>query len=127
MAILVPGLPHGHNILGRNVALNVMHGAKDEPSARGKIFDPALRLFPDLLRGSMREDGLRIAAAATNSHVFAEVLFECLGVHATGADLPRIQNVDPALNHIWHDICDCAAAMEKDINSVFSPGFNKFN
>src|SRR5512139_429497 len=63
-AVVAQSLPHGHVVPGRHVGLRVVHGAEDEPAARGEILETAAHLLAHLPRCSARQDVLRVHAAA---------------------------------------------------------------
>src|ERR1019366_9950840 len=75
-------LPHGHDVLGRHIGLDVVDGVEDESAAGSQIVNAPLHLAAHLLRGAVRQHALRVHAAAVKREVLAEVLLQLLRIHA---------------------------------------------
>src|ERR1035441_5428353 len=82
-------LPHGHDVLGGHVGLDVVDGVEDESAAGSQVVDAPFYLVAHFLRGAVRQHALRVHAPAIEREVLAEVLLELLRIHASGAHLDR--------------------------------------
>ncbi len=69
-------------------------------------------------RRALRQDALGVAAAAPEGQVAAELALEPDRVHAAGARLHGIDDLDPGLDEVGQDVDDRAAGMKEDVHAA---------
>ena len=93
-----------------------MDGVEDEPAAGSQVVNAPLHLVAHFLRGAVRQHALGVHAAAVEGEVLAESLLQLPRVHARGADLHRVQDVNARLDQVGEQLGDGAAGMVEDLH-----------
>jgi hypothetical protein len=100
---------------------DVVDLVEDESAAGGEGLDPAPDVIPDLLRRPLRKDALGVAAAPPEAQVATELPLHPGRVHAAGAGLDGIDDLDPDLDEVGQDGRDRAAGVEEDAQARLAP------
>ena len=74
-AVFPQRFPHRHVVLGRNIALYIVHSGKNEAPARSEIIYAAAHFVLDFLGRAVWQNALRIHAAAPKGKPVADLLF----------------------------------------------------
>ena len=94
----VDGVIHRHNVLRRDVGLNIVNLLEDKAPARAKDFDLSPHMPPDRFWGGVGQNILRIAASAPKNNISSEFGFQLPGIHAPTGDLDWIDSVQAGFN-----------------------------
>jgi hypothetical protein len=95
--------------------------AEDEAAARAEGHDPLPHVAPHLVGRRLRQDALGVAAAAPEGQVLAEFPLERRRVHAPGARLHGIDDLDPNFDEVRQDAGDRAAGVQEKMDALAPP------
>ena len=107
--------PHRHDVLRRDVGLDVVHGVEDEAAARRQRVDVAPHVVAHLLRRAVRQHVLGVDPAAPEDDVLAEIALELDRVHSRRPDVHRVQDVHADLDEVGQQRAHVAARVEEEL------------
>ena len=104
-------LVHGNQVFHRSLGNHIVDGRKDIAAALGQNVQPLLDLLTNLLRSAEGQGLLGIHAAAPEHQLVAVLLLEHMGVHASGRQLHRVEDVHTHFHEVVQIVHDAAAAV----------------
>lgn len=99
-AIFLQGFPHGDDVFGGDVGLDIVNGVEDIAATGRQGFDIATNVIFNFLRGTRWQNSLGIYTTAPEYQVPTEITLEGGRFHVLGANVNRIEDVDPHFQEI---------------------------
>ena len=107
-SILVYSLEHRNDIFWWYIGHDVVDSIEHKATAGRKDFDIVANVDLHFFWGSMVDDPARVGATTPEGYVIAKLLFEALGIHVSGTDLHRIDDLESGVNQVGHQFVDRA-------------------
>ena len=114
--VLPQGIEHRDDVLRRDVGQDVVDLLEDKAAAAVQDLDLPADVLPDVVPRGLREHEPRVAAAAPEGDLVAEVGLQPRRVHAGTGDLHRIHRVEAGLDQVGKQRPDAAAGVEHDLD-----------
>ncbi len=102
----------GDKVLRGSTLLYVVDRVEDEASAGGEYFQPLLHLRTDFLGGTKGEGPLSVHPAAPEGEPVSVLVLQFPGIHSTGGELYRIENVQPRIHQHGEDPQVCCQVFQ---------------